>query len=119
MSFRIDIDGLDDLKKELERLSQQPAEPVSILEVNVWCKKILSQAKLNCPEEKIAEIKLECVEKAGFEGIGFSYSESKELLPFLREAILINLPNMSPNTQMVFEELLKDIQQTIDKRDPP
>jgi hypothetical protein len=115
MSFGIDIDGLDDLKKELERLSQQPVVPVSILEVNNWCKKIVSQAKLNCPDEKKAEIRLECVEKADFEGVGFSYSESKELLPYLRDAILINLPNMSPITKMVFEVLLKDVQQTMDK----
>lgn len=48
MSFRIDIEGLDELQRELERMQ----EGLTVPEVDRWCKIIETQAKETCPEFK-------------------------------------------------------------------
>jgi hypothetical protein len=45
MSFDIDIKGLDDLKRELEKMREGMTPSI----VEDWCKRIESEAKENCP----------------------------------------------------------------------
>jgi len=111
MSFKIYIDGLDDLNKEIKEMQKG----ISLTKVNELCRKIEEDAKAVCPEECREYIKLQCVTSEVRADIGFTYdTQSKEALIHLREATRKNLPSMTALTQILFEGLLKDIENTIE-----
>ena len=110
MSFNIDFDGLDDIKKELEKMQKG----VSHNEIKTWCKKIEDEAKLDCPEEYKEYIKLDCETRGILGENGFTYdTRSKEALIHLKKTVQKNLASMSFTTQMFFQELVEDIENVI------
>lgn len=108
MSCDIEIKGLKELQRELERMK----EGLTLSKVNQWCKRIEAQAKQNCPEEHRESINIDAVQ-AGPGRFDIQLKAQKEALPHVRTAIKSNLSSMPITTRALFETVLKNIEQKI------
>lgn len=110
LSFSIDIDGLDDIKKELEKLQKG----VSLDEMKMWCKTIEDRAKIDCPEEHKEHVKLDCSTRGISGEIGIHYdADSKEALTHIKNAIQMHLNSMPIMVQEYFKIILEDMEKHI------
>ena len=106
MSFRIEIKGLEELKRTLEELQ----EGLTVPTLNRWCKKIESEAKISCPQEYRESIQLTTV-RVGADKFDIEFKASKGALSSVKQAIRANLHIMPLTTKALFEVLLKRIEE--------
>jgi len=108
LPFDIEIKGLKELQRELERMQ----EGLTVPAVDQWCKRIEAQAKLNCPEQYRESININAVH-AGPGRFDIQLKAAKEALPYVRDAIRTNLSSMPITTRALFEVFLKNVEQRI------
>jgi len=102
MSIRIDIDGLDRLKRELESMEQG----LKLETIDFWCKRILNDVKLKFSTETVERLVMEAIPSpnGNFE---IKFSSPPEFVSSVEESVRKYLPEMPITTKAIFDKFLE------------
>jgi hypothetical protein len=106
MSIKIDIEGLDKLKRELEDMEQG----LKIETIDFWCKRIVNNVKLTSSTETSERLVMDAVPNADG-NIEIKFSSPSELVGMVVETTGRYLAEMPLTTRAFFErfiEVVKD-----------
>jgi hypothetical protein len=106
MSIRIDIDGLDSLKKELVSMERG----LKFETIDFWCKRIANDVKLKAPADLAERLLIEAVPNA--EGnLEIKFSSPLELVSLIVEIVKMYLTEMPITTRALFEKVIRIIEE--------
>ena len=106
MSFRIDIRGLDKLKRELESLEQG----LTVETIDFWCRRILNDVRLKTDDELANSLVLESRKTSNGE-VEILFSSPQELINSIIETSKLYLPEMVITTRVFFEKFIEIIKE--------
>ena len=106
MSIKIDIEGLDKLKRQLDEMKQG----LKIDTIEFWCKRIVNDVKLNSETESSERLVMEAVPKADG-NMEIKFSSPKELIRLVVDKTRQYMPEMPLTTRAFFEKFVEVIEE--------
>jgi hypothetical protein len=106
MSIKIDIEGLDKLKRQLDEMEQG----LKIDTIECWCKRIVNDVKLNSATESGERLVMEAVPKADG-NMEIKFSSPKELIRLVVDKTKQYMPEMPLTTRVFFGKFVEVIEE--------
>lgn len=106
MSIKIDIEGLDKLKRELESLEQG----IKIDTIEFWCKRVVNDVKLSSATEVSERLVMDAVPKADG-NIEIKFSSPPELIGLVGDTIRRYMPEMPLTTRAFFGKFIEVVEE--------